>query len=80
MELVRQTDEVLSSLSYTDHGLRHADLVADRARNIAKEIGLAENERELTAIAAFCHDIGNFLSRTFHNYLGSLLFHQIFHR
>ena len=78
IELVKQTEEVLSSLSYTDHGLRHADLVADRARNIAKEIGLAENERELAAIAAFCHDIGNFLSRTFHNYLGALLFHQIF--
>ncbi|MCX6765244.1 MAG: HD domain-containing protein, partial [Candidatus Nealsonbacteria bacterium] len=78
IELVKQTEEVLSSLSYTDDGLRHADLVADRARNIAKEIGLAENERELAAIAAFCHDIGNFLSRTFHNYLGALLFHQIF--
>lgn len=78
IELVRQTEEVLSSLSYTDHGIRHADLVADRARNIAKEIGLDENERELAAISAFCHDIGNFLSRTFHNYLGALLFHQIF--
>lgn len=78
MEMVRQTEEVLSSLSYTDHGLRHADLVSDRARNIAKEVGLNEDERELAAIAAFCHDMGNFLSRTFHNYLGALLFHQIF--
>ena len=77
-EFIKQTEKVLSALSYTDHGFRHADLVAGRAGKIAKEIGLGKKEEEMTAIAGFCHDMGNFLSRTFHNYFGGLLFHQVF--
>ncbi|MBU2539936.1 HD domain-containing protein [Patescibacteria group bacterium] len=77
-EYIRQTEKSLAALSYTDHGLRHCNLVADRARNIAKEIGLAQKEQELASIAAFCHDMANFLSRTYHNYLAPLLFQQVF--
>ena len=78
LEFIRQTENVLVALSYTDHGFRHSEIVADRARTIAKEIGLTQKEGELSAIAGFCHDAGNFISRTYHNYFGSLLFHQVF--
>lgn len=78
LEFIKSTEKVLADLSYTDHGLRHSEVVAERAREIAKEIGLTERERELAAIAGFCHDMGSFLSRTFHNYFGALLFRQVF--
>jgi len=78
LEFIKQTENTLAELSYTDHGLRHSNLVADRARTIAKEIGLSKNEGELAAIAGFCHDMGNFLGRSYHNYLAALLFHQVF--
>ncbi len=78
LEFIKKTEDVLAALSFTDHGLRHSNLVAARARTISKEIGLNENNTELTAIAGFCHDIGNFLSRTNHNYFGALLFQQVF--
>jgi hypothetical protein len=78
LEFVKQTEKTLSALSYTDHGLRHLNLVTDRASNIAKSIGIPEREQELSAIAAFCHDMGNFLSRSHHNYFAALLFYQIF--
>lgn len=78
LEFIKGTENVLAALSYTDHGFRHADLVADRARTIAKEIGLSVREEEMAAIAGFCHDMGNFLSRTYHNYFGALLFSQVF--
>jgi len=78
LEFVGQTEKVLAALSYTDHGFRHSNLVADRAKMIAKEIGLNKREEELAAIAGFCHDMANFLSRSYHNYLGALLFHQVF--
>jgi len=78
LEFIRQTERTLAALSFTDHGLRHANLVADRARNIAKEIGLNKNDQELVAIASFCHDMGNFISRSHHNYFAALLFHQVF--
>lgn len=78
LEFIKQTETALAALSYTDHGFRHSNLVADRARTIAKEIGLNKREQELAAIAAFCHDMGNFLSRHLHNYLAAMLFHQVF--
>jgi hypothetical protein len=78
LEFIRQTESALSALSYTDHGFRHCNLVADRARTIAQNINLGKKDTELAAIASFCHDMGNFLSRTYHNYFGPLLFHQVF--
>lgn len=78
LEFIRQTETSLKALSYTEHGLRHATLVSDRARNIAKAIGLNEREIELCAIAGFCHDMGNFIGRLGHHYWGAVLFSQIF--
>jgi len=78
LEFIKQTEKTLSALFYTDHGLRHLNLVADRAKSIGKNIGLSEREQDLSAIASFCHDMGNFLSRSHHNYFAALLFHQIF--
>lgn len=78
LEFIKQTEKTLSALSFTDHGLRHLNLVADRAMHIANNLGLSKREGELAAIAAFCHDMGNFLSRSHHNYFSALLFHQVF--
>jgi len=78
LEFIKQTEKVLFALSFTDHGFRHANLVANRARTIAKEIGLTKREEELSAIAGFCHDMANFISRTYHNYFAAMLFHQVF--
>ena len=78
LEFIKETEATLEYLSYTDHGLRHANLVADRARNIAKEIGLGSRDMELVAIAGFCHDMANFISRSLHNYFAAILFQQVF--
>jgi len=80
LEFIDQTEKTLSALSYTDHGLRHADIVAERGAKIAKDIGLDQRSQELAAIASFCHDMGNFISRSHHNYFASLLFYQIFNK
>lgn len=78
LEFIKQTEIALAVSGYTEHGLIHANLVAKRAKEIAKKIGLSLREQELCQIAGFCHDMGNFLSRTYHHYFGALLFHQIF--
>jgi len=75
---IKQTEEAMTALNYTNHGFRHTNLVADRARQVAKNIGLSQREGELAAIAGFCHDMGNFMVRSGHQYFGALLFHQIF--
>jgi hypothetical protein len=78
LNFIEQTEEAMSALFYTNHGVRHADLVAERAKQIAKSIGLSQREMELSSIAGFCHDMGNFMTRTYHHYYAGLLFHQIF--
>ena len=41
---------------------------------------MTKREQELSEIAAYCHDMGNFLGRTEHHYWAALLFHQIFQK
>ena len=78
IDYLQQTQHYLNELGYTDHGLRHVNIVSDRSRSIAKKIGLSAREQELSAIAGYCHDLGNFLGRTQHHYWGALLFSQVF--
>jgi len=75
---INQTEKYLDALSYTDHGERHVNIVADRARALAKKVGLTTREQELSAVAGYCHDMGNFLGRTQHHYWAALLLSQIF--
>ena len=78
LEFIKQTEASLMALDYTHHGLKHSKLVANRARTVAREIGLSKRSQELASIAGFTHDFANFLSRTYHNYLGALIFQQLF--
>jgi len=78
LQFIKKTEKSLESLAYTDHGLRHSTLVSGRAREIASKLGLGEKEQEMSSIAGFCHDMGNFVGRPFHNYTGAILFHQVF--
>jgi len=77
-EFIQRSTEFLRLYHYTDHGIDHANLVAERARYLAKEIGFSKKDEELAAIASFTHDMGNFLGRKNHEYWGALLFHSIF--
>ena len=78
LEFINQTEQAMEALKYTNHGLRHSNIVSQRALQIAKNIGLSEREGELAAIAGFCHDMGNFLTRTYHHFFGATLFGQVF--
>jgi len=78
LEFIKQSELSVKALGYTEHGLRHSNLVSQRSQGIAKEVGLSERGAELAAVAGFCHDMGNFLGRSRHHYWGALLFHQIF--
>ncbi|MCF7906769.1 HD domain-containing protein [Patescibacteria group bacterium] len=78
LEFIRQSHLSMQALGYTEHGLRHASLVAKEAQRVAADINLKEKEQQLASIAGFCHDMGNFLGRSQHHYWSALLFHQIF--
>ncbi len=78
LEFIDQTEVAMEALKYTNHGLRHSKVVSERAIELAKNIGLSEREGELAGIAGFCHDMGNFMTRTFHHFFGAVLFGQVF--
>ena len=56
----------LNALGYTEHGFRHAGIVAETARNIITSLGQGGRIAELAAIAGYLHDIGNAISRHGH--------------
>jgi len=78
LEFIKKSDESLKQIGYTEHGLKHSQLVSDRARTIAKELGYSKEIQEMAAVSGFCHDMANFLGRKQHHYLGSLLFYATF--
>lgn len=75
---ISQTEKYLKVLGYTDHGFRHVNIVADRARSLARQIRLNAREQELAAISGYCHDMGNFLGRSYHHYWAAMLLSQLF--
>jgi metal-dependent HD superfamily phosphatase/phosphodiesterase len=70
---IRKADENLEQLGYTEHGPRHAKLVAKIARNILLRLGRPEREAELAAIAGYLHDLGNGINRLDHGIAAALL-------
>ncbi|MBE0475807.1 MAG: HD domain-containing protein [Coriobacteriia bacterium] len=66
-------DDYLGAIGYTEHGLRHANLVAHIAGNIVRRLGYAERQADLAAMAGFLHDIGNCISREDHGVSAALL-------
>ncbi len=68
-----ETDRVLGVLGFTEHGAKHAALVAERARAIVAALGYNERRAELAAIAAHVHDIGNVVNRHNHEAISAIL-------
>jgi len=66
----------LGEIGYTEHGSRHARLVALRAREVLLGLGFGERRAELAAIAGYLHDIGNVVSRGGHELASVMLAHS----
>jgi len=59
-------DRNMEAIGYTEHGFRHANLVAERAREVMLALNRDPREAELAAIAGYLHDIGNVANREAH--------------
>jgi len=70
---LEQADKFLEKIGYTEHGLRHADMVAKYSREILSRLSFPERTAELAAIAGFFHDIGNLLGRSNHGIAGAFI-------
>ncbi|MDH5186234.1 MAG: HD domain-containing protein [bacterium] len=77
---ITQADKQLAAIGYTEHGSRHARLVAKNAKNILLELGYEEKIAELAAIAGYLHDIGNVVSRERHEQTSAIIAKDILNR
>jgi metal-dependent HD superfamily phosphatase/phosphodiesterase len=75
--LVAEADLQLEVLGYTEHGPRHARLVAKNARAVLTALGSEGRLTELAAIAGYLHDIGNVVNRERHERTSALLARDI---
>jgi len=75
--LVAEADQQLAVLGYTEHGPRHARLVAKYARGVLVALGADVRATELAAIAGYLHDVGNVVNRERHERTSALLARDI---
>lgn len=74
---LEQSDKFLERIGYTEHGFRHADIVAKHSKDILLKLKFSERTAELAAIAGLFHDIGNILGRGNHGTAGALIAQDI---
>jgi hypothetical protein len=73
LALVDGANEVMAAMGYTEHGRRHVGEVQRMTGEILTALSFTPREVELARIAAFLHDIGNCISRTYHPLTGANL-------
>ncbi|MEO0079863.1 MAG: HD domain-containing protein [candidate division WOR-3 bacterium] len=78
--LILESDRQLAVLGYTEHGQRHARLVAKNARQVLLALGYNDEDAELAGIAGYLHDIGNVVNRDQHERVSALLARDILRR
>jgi uncharacterized protein len=74
---IEKANDQMDALGYTEHGFRHAGMVASIARYIPTSLGLEPRLSELAAICGYLHDIGNVINRKDHGELSAMLAYSI---
>src|SRR5258708_10348231 len=70
---MRWANQETGAIGYTEHGERHASTCAEGAHFILRALGHDPRRGEVSAVAAYLHDIGNAISRDKHGQTGALL-------
>ncbi len=73
---ITSADRVMEAMGYTEHGFRHANLVASIAYQVLHRLGYTEREATLACVAGYLHDVGNALARDAHGQTGAVLVYQ----
>ena len=73
---IASADRVMDAIGFTEHGFRHANLVARIAYQVLHRLNFTEREAELARVAGYLHDVGNMLTREVHAQTGGLLVYQ----
>ncbi|MDD4773369.1 MAG: HD domain-containing protein [Eubacteriales bacterium] len=74
---IKNADEVLGTLGFTEHSFAHVTKVADTANYILSTLGYSKAECEIGMIAGYLHDIGNVVNRIDHAQSGAMMAYRI---
>ena len=74
---IKQADESLKVIGYTEHSFAHCTKVAKVAGDLLEKLGFDAHELELARIAGFMHDIGNVVNRIDHAQSGAMMAFRI---
>jgi metal-dependent HD superfamily phosphatase/phosphodiesterase len=74
---ITRANEQMKAIGYTEHGHRHAGIVATISRTVLTNLGLSGREGELAAIAGYLHDIGCVVNRVGHVESGALIAYDL---
>ena len=74
---IKQADESLRTLGFTEHSFAHVTRVAEVAGYILETLGYDSRQVELAKIAAYMHDIGNLVNRIEHSQSGAVMAFRI---
>ena len=74
---IKQADESLKAIGYTEHSFAHCTKVANVAGDLLEKLGYDAHEVELARIAGFMHDIGNVVNRIDHAQSGAMMAFRI---
>src|SRR5665647_2290877 len=77
---VALANENLGVLGYTEHGPRHASIVAGIAANVLARLHYPPRQAELAAVAGYLHDVGNGINRLDHGIAGALFSQHVLER
>ena len=77
---ITRANDQMRAIGYTEHGHRHAGIVATISRNILMNLKFDEREAELASIAGYLHDIGCVVNRVGHVEAGALISYDILTR
>lgn len=77
---IKNGNENLGVIGYTEHGFAHAKRSSDEARRILEGLGYEPRMCELAAIAGYMHDIGNVVNRSDHAQSGALMAFHILNK
>ncbi len=72
-----KADKYLEAIGYTEHGLRHANIVSKSVQYILTTLDYPKDTVLLAGIAAYLHDIGNLVSRKNHGITSALMAQEI---
>ncbi len=76
-QLILSSQKQLNALGYTEHSVRHINIVSTRAGEVLKNLDYPEERIELAKIAGYMHDIGNCVNRVDHAHSGAILAYEI---